>query len=45
MNIIKNKAGRELPVFIEGYGDVKPYAGAFATEPTGYRATTRISKF
>ena len=32
---IKNKAEREIPEYIEGYGEVKPYAGPFATEPTG----------
>ena len=32
---IKNKAEREIPEYIEGYGVVKPYAGPFATKPTG----------
>ena len=32
---IKNKAEREIPEYIKGYGEVKPYAGPFATEPTG----------
>lgn len=30
-----NKAGRELPNYIEGYGDVKGYEGPFAISPTG----------
>lgn len=34
---LTNKLGREMPSFIEGYGDVKPYAGAFATEASGRR--------
>lgn len=38
-----NKIGRELPLFIEGYGEVKPFNGAFATEPTGCKATTKIT--
>ncbi|MGF6906429.1 citrate lyase subunit alpha [Fusobacterium sp. PH5-44] len=32
---IKNKANREIPTHIDGYGDVKPYAGPFASKPTG----------
>ncbi|EHM09555.1 citrate lyase, alpha subunit [Thermanaerovibrio velox DSM 12556] len=28
-----NALGRELPGFIEGYGEVKPFQGAFAREP------------
>ena len=30
-----NKVNREMPSYIEGYGEVKPYAGPFATEATG----------
>lgn len=32
---IINKVNREMPSYIEGYGEVKPYAGPFATEPVG----------
>jgi citrate lyase subunit alpha/citrate CoA-transferase len=32
---IVNSLGISLPSFIEGYGDVKPYKGAFATKATG----------
>jgi citrate lyase subunit alpha/citrate CoA-transferase len=38
----KNAAGRELPEFIEGYGPVKPFAGADARIPEGNRAGPRI---
>jgi citrate lyase subunit alpha/citrate CoA-transferase len=30
-----NKLGREMPSYIEGYGEVKPYAGTFATVASG----------
>jgi citrate lyase subunit alpha/citrate CoA-transferase len=30
-----NKVKRIFPSYIEGYGDAKPYAGPFASEPTG----------
>lgn len=32
---ILNKVNREIPSYIEGYGEVKPYAGLFETLPTG----------
>lgn len=32
---IVNKVNKEIPEFIEGYGEVKPYAGPFATIPEG----------
>lgn len=34
---MKNAAGREIPSFIRGFEQIKPYAGAFATEPRGRR--------
>ncbi len=37
MRSIKNKLGIELPSHIDGYGDVKPYEGPWATEPTGQK--------
>ena len=37
IKMIKNKVGREMPSHIEGYGDVKPYAGPFATKASGYK--------
>lgn len=30
-----NAVNREIPEYIEGYGPVKPYQGAFATPPSG----------
>ncbi|MDL2280923.1 citrate lyase subunit alpha [Selenomonadales bacterium OttesenSCG-928-I06] len=35
---MKNSLGREIPEFIEGYGEVRPFKGAFATVPEGNRA-------
>lgn len=35
---MKNKAGREIPDSIQGYGTVIPYQGPFALKPSGYRA-------
>lgn len=42
METIKNAIGIELPKFIEGYGEVKPYAGAFATKPTGVKYAPKM---
>ncbi len=42
MDTIVNARGIELPKFIEGYGEVKPYKGAFATEPTGVKHAPKI---
>ena len=38
----KNALGREIPDFIEGYGKTKPFQGAFALKPEGYRAGGKI---
>lgn len=32
---IKNSVGKEFPNYIEGYGELRPYVGPFATQPTG----------
>ncbi len=40
---IVNKAGRTLPTYIEGYGEVKPYAGPFETEATGKKYAPKKS--
>lgn len=32
---LKTKIGRELPSYIEGYGEVKPYLGSFEVEASG----------
>jgi citrate lyase subunit alpha/citrate CoA-transferase len=39
---MKNSIGRDLPNTIEGYGKVKPFAGAFATQPTTNRHAPAI---
>jgi citrate lyase subunit alpha/citrate CoA-transferase len=38
----RNAAGRDLPEFIDGYGPVRPFAGADARIPEGNRAGPRI---
>ncbi|MFV0440007.1 MAG: citrate lyase subunit alpha [Lachnospirales bacterium] len=42
---VVNAVGVELPKFIEGYGEVKPYMGAFATTPTGNKYAPKIKSF
>lgn len=37
-----NALGREIPDFIEGYGQVKPYRGAFAPCPDGRKAAAKL---
>lgn len=37
---VLNKVNREIPTYIEGYGEVKPYAGPFSTEPVGRKYAT-----
>ncbi len=39
---MKNAAGREIPVSIQGYKEVKPYAGPFATQPDGRMAGPKL---
>ncbi|MDR3565011.1 MAG: citrate lyase subunit alpha [Negativicutes bacterium] len=38
-----NAAGREIPASITGYREVKPYAGPFATQPTGRMAGAKLT--
>ena len=40
---MKNAAGREIPQFIPGYKEVKPYAGPFATKPDGRMAGAKLT--
>ena len=40
-----NSIGRDIPSFIRGYGDVKPFAGAFARVPEGNYAGPKIRAF
>lgn len=44
--MIINKVKREIPTHIEGYGEVKPYIGPFATIPNGrkYAPLKKYSK-
>lgn len=44
MNQIKNAIGRSLPEYVEGYGKVKPFAGAFATEPDMTRQAPKVKR-
>ncbi|WP_352425290.1 citrate lyase subunit alpha [Aminomonas paucivorans] len=37
-----NAAGRDIPSSIPGYGEVRPYQGAFARVPEGFRAGGRL---
>lgn len=38
-----NKVNREIPEYIEGYGEVKVYNGPFATKPTGRKYAPEIA--
>ena len=43
--MLKNSLGRELPEYIEGYGKVRPYQGAFVeAEKSSQRAAARIPR-
>ncbi len=39
---VTNTVGIKLPTYIEGYGEVKPYKGAFETKPTGKKHAPKI---
>lgn len=39
---MKNAVGREIPEYIEGYGKVKPFLGAFASYGERERASVRL---
>jgi citrate lyase subunit alpha/citrate CoA-transferase len=39
---MKNAVGREIPEYIEGYGKVKPFMGAFANYGVRERASVRL---
>lgn len=39
---MKNSAGREIPEFIESYGEVKLYEGAFANMGERVRTTSKV---
>lgn len=43
--MLKNSLGREIPEYIEGYGTVRPYQGAFAqAEKSSQRSAARIPR-
>lgn len=42
---MKNAAGREIPTSLKGYKEIKPYLGAFATQPDGYTVGKKRSAF
>ena len=35
MAIVVNRVGREVPTYVENLGGFRPYAGVFATPPSG----------
>lgn len=39
---MKNSVGREIPQYIEGYGEAKPFMGAFANYGVRERASVRL---
>ncbi|MDR3271631.1 MAG: citrate lyase subunit alpha [Peptococcaceae bacterium] len=39
---MKNAVGRDLPDFLEGYGEIKPFVGAFATIPTIRKTSPKV---
>ena len=41
---MRNVIGRDLPAHIEGYGQVIPFAGAFATSPTMKRKAPQVKR-
>jgi len=40
-----NKAGREIPQFIEGYKEIRPYAGAFESLGDRVKTTAKIKSY
>lgn len=41
---MKNAANRELPQSVPGYGTIRPFAGAFATEPDMQRHAPKVKR-
>ena len=39
---MKNAVNRELPEHVSGYGQVRPFAGAFATQPDMNRHAPKV---
>ncbi len=44
MKQVTNAIGRDLPISIEGYGEVRPFAGAFALVPTMFRQAPKVKR-
>jgi len=42
--LLKNKIGREVPYYIEGIGELRPYAGPFSFQPVRRRFGREISQ-
>ncbi len=40
-----NASGRDIPEYIKGYREVKPYLGSFATQPTGNVVGKKLAAF
>ncbi len=43
-NFVKNSIGREVPVYMEGIGNLTPFKGAYDHTPPGSRHATRLVK-
>lgn len=41
---MKNSLNREIPQIVEGYGEVKPYTGAFSVQPSTVRQAPRVKR-
>jgi len=44
MNQLINSIGRSLPEYVEGYGKVQPFAGAFVTQPDMRRQAPKVKR-
>lgn len=44
MNQLINSIGRNLPEYVDGYGKVQPFAGAFATQPDMRRQAPKVKR-
>ena len=44
MKLLKNKIGREVPEYIEGIGELRPYNGPFSFQPENCKVGRQISQ-
>ena len=42
--MLKNKVGREVPEFVEGIGELRPYNGAFSFKPENCKSGCKIAQ-